>query len=346
MLTLGAIAEALGAQCHGDPHKRIAGVATLASAGAGDIAFLANAAYRDQLATTAAAAVILTEADRELCAVDCLIVSNPYLAFARVAALLDETPPPAVGRHPSAVVHGTARLHETVSLGAHCVIDAGAELGEGVSIGAGTVVGANCRIAAGSRLYANVTLYHGVILGQRCILHSGVVVGSDGFGYANDAGLWFKIPQTGGVVLGDDVEVGANTVIDRGALDDTRIGNGVKLDNLIQIAHNVQIGEHTAIAGCTAIAGSAKIGRYCTIAGGAGIVGHISVADRVHIAATTLVTKSITEAGAFASGTGMLPVTEWKKSVARFRQLDEMARRIRKLEQQLAAVERSNIGSK
>lgn len=342
MLTLGQIAERLGAQCQGDPARVIRGVATLQSAGPDQIAFLANPAYRGQLATTRAGAVLVSPDISQDCPGDAVIVGNPYLAFARVATWLDESPAPADGRHPTATVHPEACVHPDVSLGAHCVVEAGASIGAGTAIGPGTIVGRGARIGDNCRIWANVVIYHGVSIGHRCILHSGVVIGSDGFGFANEAGSWVKIPQTGAVVLGDDVEVGANTVIDRGALDDTRIGNGVKLDNLIQVAHNVQIGDHTAIAGCTAIAGSARIGRHCTIAGGAGIVGHIEIADRVHVAAMTLVTKSITESGAFASGTGMLPVGEWKKSVARFRQLDDMARRIRKLEQQLA---QQTIGS-
>lgn len=338
MLTLGQIAERLGAQCHGDPLRVIEGVATLQSASPKQIAFLANPAYRAQLKTTAAGAVILAPEALVDCLTDSLVIANPYLAFAHVAAMLDTTPAPSQGQHGSAVVHASANVHPSVSLGAHCVVEAGAVIGENAMIGAGCVIGQNVRIGAGSRLWANVTLYHGVSLGARCILHSGVVIGSDGFGFANEAGAWIKIPQTGTVVIGDDVEIGANSVVDRGALDDTRIGNGVKLDNLIQIAHNVQIGDHTAIAGCTAVAGSSRIGKHCTIAGGVGIVGHIELADRVHVAAMTLVTKSINEPGAYASGTGMLPVGEWKKSVARFRQLDEMARRLKRLEQQLVKV--------
>ncbi|MBI2379983.1 MAG: UDP-3-O-(3-hydroxymyristoyl)glucosamine N-acyltransferase [Gammaproteobacteria bacterium] len=332
MLTLGAIAEHLGAACRGDSGRLIDGVATLSSAGPSQIAFLSNPAYRAQLAATKAGAVILAPTLADECPVDALLMQNPYLGFAQVASLLDRSPPPATGCHGSAIVHPTAVVEPSAHLGPNCVVEAGAYVGANVAVGAGCVVGPGARVGADSRLWANVTLYHGVRIGERCILHSGVVIGSDGFGFAQDRGQWVKIPQTGTVIVEDEVEIGANTVIDRGALDDTRIGRGVKLDNLIQVAHNVQIGENTAIAGCTAIAGSTRVGRNCTIAGGVGIVGHIEIADRVHVAAMTLVTKSITEAGAVASGTGMLPVAEWKKSVARFRQLDDMARRLRRLE--------------
>jgi UDP-3-O-[3-hydroxymyristoyl] glucosamine N-acyltransferase len=330
--TLAQLAEHVGGRVHGDAGCEITGIATLHNAGPGDITFLANPRYTKYLATTAASAVILNEEYRGDCPGNALVVDDPYLGYARVAQLL--TPPPVAqcGRHPSAVVDPGAVVHPSAWIGPHCVIGEGTEIGERVVIGPGCVVEYDCRIGADSRLAARVTLCHGVRIGRRAVLHPGVVIGSDGFGLANDAGAWVKVPQLGTVIIGDDVEIGANTTVDRGALDDTVIEDGVKLDNQIQVAHNVRIGAHTAVAGCTGIAGSARIGARCTIGGGVGIVGHTEIADDVHITGMSFVAHSIRKPGVYSSGTPLEPNPEWRRNYARFRQLDDMARRLRRLE--------------
>ena len=336
--TLGQLAERLGATLRGAEGKLIAGLATLQEAGPEQLSFLANAQYRKYLAQTRAGALLLTAADAEGYAGDALIVANPYLAYAQLSHLFDRKPQAAAGVHATAVVAADAQVDPTASVGAYAVIEAGAQIGAGVSIGAHCVVGARSVIGEGGWLAPRVTLYHDVRIGKRVVIQSGAVIGGEGFGFANDKGVWQKIAQIGGVSIGDDVEIGANTTVDRGALSDTLIGNGVKLDNQIMIAHNVQIGDNTAMAGCVGISGSTKIGRNCMIAGGVGMVGHIEVCDNVFVTGMTMVTRSITEPGAYSSGTAMQPAAEWKKSAARIRQLDDMAKRLRELEKQLAAV--------
>jgi len=335
---LGDLAAALGVELRGDPALEVNGMATLGTARRGQLGFLANPLYRSQLNGTQATAVIVHPQVADECPVAALISDNPYLVYSRVSHFFDRRPRPDAGVHATAWVADGAQLGEGCRIGPNAVIEAGAQLGENVEIGAGTVVGANSVIGADCTLHANVTLYHGVTIGQRCTLHSGVVIGADGFGFANEKGHWKKIAQLGGVTIGDDVDVGANTTIDRGAIQDTRIGNGVILDNQIQIAHNVEIGEGTAIAGCTGIAGSTRIGKYCTIAGAVGIAGHLDIADRVHLTMRSAITKSITEAGSYSSGTAMSTTAEWRKNAARFRSLDEMARKISRLEKQIKAL--------
>jgi UDP-3-O-[3-hydroxymyristoyl] glucosamine N-acyltransferase len=338
VFTLGQLAERLGATLRGAEGKLIAGLATLQEAGPEQLSFLANAQCRKYLAQTRAGALLLTAADAEGYAGDALIVANPYLAYAQLSHLFDRKPQAAAGVHPTAVVAADAQVDPTASVGAYAVIEAGAQIGAGVSIGAHCVVGARSVIGEGGWLAPRVTLYHDVRIGKRVVIQSGAVIGGEGFGFANEKGVWQKIAQIGGVSIGDDVEIGANTTVDRGALSDTLIGNGVKLDNQIMIAHNVQIGDNTAMAGCVGISGSTKIGRNCMIAGGVGMVGHIEVCDNVFVTGMTMVTRSITEPGAYSSGTAMQPAAEWKKSAARIRQLDDMAKRLRELEKQLAAV--------
>lgn len=335
MLTLGELASRFGAEFDGDPATPVHGVATLARAGPGQLAFLANPRYRKQLAATRAAVVVLSAADRAGCPVPVLVSANPYALYARIASLLH---PPTVARagvHADASVAPDARVALDAEVAARAVIESGAEVAARAVIGPGSVVGAGARVGPDSRLAAGVVLYPGVQVGARCIIHSGAVLGADGFGVARDAGVWLKVPQLGTVRLGDDVEVGANTTIDRGALDDTVIEDGVKLDNQIQIAHGVRVGAHTAIAGCTAIAGSTRIGARCMIAGGVGVAGHLEIADDVVVTAMTLVTASITRPGAYS---GSLPIDDqaaWRRNSARFRQLDAMARRIKQLERRL-----------
>lgn len=334
-LTLGELAERVGGRIAGDDRVLITGVATLQNAHPTAIAFLSNRSYRKFLATTQAAAVILQSEDLDDCPVPALVISEPYVAYARIAALLNPAPAFEPGIHPAAQVSDNATVAADAWVGPQCVVEDGCEIGPGSFIGPGCVVGRGTRIGAGSRLVANVTVCHGCAIGDRALVHPGVVIGSDGFGIANDQGRWIKVPQLGGVRIGDDVEIGANTTVDRGALEDTVLEDGVKLDNQIQVAHNVHIGAHTAIAGCVGIAGSTRIGRHCAIGGGAGILGHLEIVDNVQITAMSLVTKSIREPGVYSSGTPLQPNELWHKNFARFRQLDDMARRLRALEKQI-----------
>ena len=319
---LGELAEIIGAELRGDPECRVDGVATLARAGLGDLSFLHNRRYRSDLATTRASAVLLEQQFVEESPTACLVMRNPYAGYARAAALLTAPSPPPRGIHRSAVVGEGAGVSGSASIGAHCVIGPRVRIDEDAVIGPGCVLEGEIDIGAGAVLVANVTICCRTRLGRRTLVHPGVVIGADGFGIANDDGVWIKVPQVGGVVIGDDVEIGANTTVDRGTLDDTVIEDGVKLDNLIQIAHNVHIGAHTAIAACVAIGGSAWIGKGCTIAGAASIAGHIRLADGVHLTATSAVPNSIRTAGTYSSGMPIQENREWRKNVARVRQLD------------------------
>jgi UDP-3-O-[3-hydroxymyristoyl] glucosamine N-acyltransferase len=338
IITLGHLAEFLGATLRGPEDKQITGLATLQEAGPSQVSFLANPQYRKFLAASQAAAVLLKPADAEGYDGDALLIADPYLAYARISHLFDPKPKAAAGIHPTAVVAEDAQVDAAASIGAYAVIESGARIAAGVTIGAHCFIGARCVIGEGGWLAPRVTLYHDVRIGQRVVIQSGAVIGGEGFGFANQKGVWQKIAQIGGVTIGDDVEIGVNTAIDRGAMDDTRIGNGVKLDNQIQIAHNVQVGDHTAMAACVGISGSAKIGKHCMLAGGVGLVGHIDICDGVFITGMTMVTRSITEPGSYSSGTAMQPVAEWRKSAARIRQLDEMSRRLKQLEKIVEAV--------
>ncbi len=335
MLTLGKLAELTGAQLQGDATVVIDGVCTLHDGRAGGISFLANPRYRKYLPDARASAVILAAEHRVECPVAVLVSDNPYATYARVAALLSPDPVPVPGVHPTAVVGLGCRIDAGASIGPLCVIEEGVDIAHGVAIGPGCVIGRGVRIGEDTRLVANVTLCHDVQLGSRCVLHPGVVIGSDGFGHANEAGHWLKVPQLGSVRMGNDVEVGANTSIDRGALEDTVICDGVKLDNQIQVAHNVQIGAHTAVAGCVGISGSAKIGAYCMLAGGVGVVGHLEIADGTVVTGMSMVTKSITERGVYSSGLAAMPSAQWNKIVTRLKRLDDMARRLQTLERKL-----------
>lgn len=334
--TLAELAQRLDAQLLGEAQQPIEGLATLQQAQPGQLSFLANPKYRKYLAASQASAVILSAEDQPHWSGSALVVADPYLTYAKAAALFDPTPMPAPGIHPSAVVDPSAQVAASASIGPQVVIEAGATIGEQVVLGAGCYVGEGSQVGAYSRLFSHVCLYHGVSLGQSVRVQANTVIGSDGFGYAPHQGQWHKIPQIGGVVIGDHVEIGACTTIDRGALGDTVIADHVILDNNIQIAHNVQIGEGTAIAACVGIAGSAKIGRHCTIAGAVGIAGHVEIADNVHFTGMAMVTKSVSAPGVYSSGTGLLPNGAWRKSSVRFKQLDEMAKRIQKLEKQVA----------
>ncbi|MGV8917557.1 MAG: UDP-3-O-(3-hydroxymyristoyl)glucosamine N-acyltransferase [Pseudomonas sp.] len=337
-LKLGQLAEFLGATLRGPEDKDITGLATLQEAGPGQVTFLANPHYRKFLVETHASAVLLKAADAEGFIGDALIVPDPYLAYARISHLFDPKPKAAPGVHPTAVVAADAQVDANASVGPFAVIESGARIAAGVTIGAHCFIGARCEIGEGGWLAPRVTLYHEVRIGKRVVIQSGAVLGGEGFGFANEKGVWQKIAQIGGVLIGDDVEIGVNTAVDRGALADTLIGNGVKLDNQIQIAHNVQIGDHTAMAACVGISGSSKIGKHCMLAGGVGLVGHIEICDGVFITGMTMVTHSITEPGSYSSGTAMQPAAEWRKSAARLRKLDDMARRLQKVEKIVEAV--------
>ncbi len=321
-LTLARLAEQIGAELKGDPDTIVSRVDTLDHAGEGAVTFLFNRKYRKFLEVTHASAVILGPEDAAACPVSTLVMANPYLGYARAASLLD---PHAVaaeaGIHPSACIDSSAVIDASASIGPHVVVEAGARIAEHVVVGPGCVIGRAARIGPYTRLLANVTVCHACSLGSRGVIHPGAVIGADGFGLARDGDAWLKVPQLGAVQLGDDVEIGANTTIDRGALKDTVIGNGVKLDNLIQIGHNVRIGEHTAIAGCAGISGSTVIGRRCMIAGGVGIAGHLEIADDVTITGMSLVTKSIPKAGIYSSSWPAEESLGWRKKLARFRRL-------------------------
>ncbi|MGY2281685.1 UDP-3-O-(3-hydroxymyristoyl)glucosamine N-acyltransferase [Pseudomonas gingeri] len=337
-IKLGQLAEILGATLRGDPEREITGLATLQEAGPAQLSFLANPQYRKYLTDCQAGAVLLKAADAEAYAGDSLVVPDPYMAYARISHQFDPKPKAPAGIHPSAVVAADAFVDPRASIGAFVVIESGARIGAGVTIGAQCFIGARCEIGEGGWLAPRVTLYHDVRIGKRVVIQSGAVLGGEGFGFANQKGVWHKIAQIGGVLVGDDVEIGVNTAIDRGALADTIIGNGVKLDNQIQIAHNVQVGDHTAMAACCGISGSTKIGKHCMLAGGVGLVGHIEICDNVFLTGMTMVTHSITEPGSYSSGTAMQPAAEWRKSAARIRQLDDIARRLRQLEKRVGDV--------
>ena len=336
--SLAEIVDRLGGRIQGDGATRVRQVATLDAAGPEQLAFLANPKYAKKLAQTRAGAVILDADSAEGFAGAAIITPATYLYFARVAQLFNPPVLPAPGVHQSAVVESA--VPPSVSIGPQAVIGRDVQFGEGVVIEAGCVIGAGVTIGARSHIYPRVTIYPGCVIGEAVVIHSGVVIGSDGFGFARERdGSWLKIPQIGRVVIGSGVEIGANTTIDRGALDDTVIGNGVILDNQIQIGHNVRIGDKTAVAGCVGIAGSTHIGSRCMIGGAAMIIGHLEIADEVTVSSCTMVTKSIPKAGVV---TGTLPQQghdEWLKNFSQLRHLSSMAEKIRALEQRLAAME-------
>jgi UDP-3-O-[3-hydroxymyristoyl] glucosamine N-acyltransferase len=338
---LGELVERLGGQLAGDPNIEISGIAPLSDAGVSHISFLSNSKLRAQAAQSGAAALILSAADDEIVSASYtgarIVTKNPYAYFARAAqyfaALTAFVPAPGVD--PSASVAPGARVAASAHVGPQVTIEAGAEVGEGVVIGAGCFIGRDAVIGEGTELFANVTFHARCTIGARGIIHSGAVIGTDGFGFANEGGVYIKIPQTGRVIIGDDVDIGANTTIDRGALADTVIEDGVKLDNQIQIGHNCHIGAHTAMAGCVGVAGSAKIGKYCTFGGAAMVLGHLTIADHVHVGSGSMVSRSLLEAGQY---TGFYPLAknaDWEKSAAIVRNLASMRDKIRALEKTL-----------
>ncbi|TAN07446.1 MAG: UDP-3-O-(3-hydroxymyristoyl)glucosamine N-acyltransferase [Rhodanobacteraceae bacterium] len=329
------LARRFGLEARGDESRMIRGVAPLDRAGAEQLAFLANPRYATDLAHTGAGVVVLHAEHADASPVPVLIARDPYLAYARIAKLFEKLPAATPGVHPSAEIAVDARVDPSASIGPGCVIEAGATVAAGAVLGPHCVIGTDCTVGAQSRLGARVALVTRVTLGKRVLIHPGAVLGADGFGIARDEDGWVKVPQLGGVRIGDDCEIGANTTIDRGALEDTVLETDVRLDNQIQIAHNVHIGAHTALAGCAAVAGSATIGRDCQIGGGAGVLGHLEIADGVTITAMTLVTHSIREPGVYSSGAPIEENRAWRRNAARMRQLDAMARRIAALEKQV-----------
>jgi UDP-3-O-[3-hydroxymyristoyl] glucosamine N-acyltransferase len=326
------LVERFGGELVGDPDTEIERLATLRTAGPGDLAFLANPKYRGELAATRATAVVLPAAERDSSSLPRILAKDSYLFFARVLAFLNPRERSAPGVHPTAVVSPEARIGAGASIGANCFVGRDAEIGDDVEIGPGSYVGDEAAIGQGSWLAANVTISARCVVGARAIIHPGAVIGADGFGFARDGERWFKIPQIGRVLIGDDVEIGANTTIDRGALDDTVLEDDVKLDNQIQVGHNCRIGAHTAIAGCVGIAGSTSIGRNCMIGGAAMIAGHLTIADGVVISGGTLVSKSIGKPGVY---TGVYPFEDnrtWTRNAVWVRNLDALAERVRRLE--------------
>ncbi len=332
-VTLAELAAELELDYRGDPATEVSAPATLERAGPRHLSFLANPRYRRHLESTRAGIVVLAEEHLAACPCAALISPDPYAAFARAATRFDSSRDFEPGLHANAVVAQSARLGRDCRVAAGVVVEANARIGDRVHLGAGTVVEDGAVIGDQCFIGPRVTLCRGVTLGQRVLVHPGAVIGADGFGVAMHRERWIKVPQLGSVVVGDDCEIGANTTIDRGTLDDTVLEEDVRLDNQIQIGHNVKVGAHTAMAGCAAVAGSARIGCYCLIGGGAGILGHLEIADRVTITAMSLVTHSIREAGVYSSGTPLQRNLDWRKNAARLRQLDALARRLKKLEQ-------------
>jgi UDP-3-O-[3-hydroxymyristoyl] glucosamine N-acyltransferase len=336
-LTLGELVKQIGGELHrGNPDCSITAVATLQNAAADEISFLANRHYKRYLRDTHAAAVILSPEDADDCPTAVITSTNPYVSYARAATLISPAPPAKQGIHATASVDENTSIDTAAWIGPHCIVEEGVTIGAGVQLAGGCFVGAGSTIGEDCRLSANVVICHDVIIGNRVNIYPGVVIGSDGFGLANENGKWLNVPQLGSVRVGNDVEIGSNTTIDRGALDDTVLEEGVRLDNQIQVAHNVHIGAHTAIAGCVGISGSAKIGKYCMIGGGSGIVGHLEITDHVIITGMTMVTKSITRPGVYSSGVPAQDNDSWNRNYARFRQLDKLARKIQGLERSLA----------
>lgn len=334
-LSLNEIAIRLGGEVVGDGATPVRGIGTLARAQRDEIAFLANPIYRAQLITTHAGAVIVATADREATSLPRIVTANPYAYFARVTALFAPIRSREIGIHPTAIIESDSIIAGSATIGSLAYVGQGARIGERTVIHPQVHISANVVIGADCIIYPNSVVYHDCEIGDRVIIHGGAVIGADGFGFAYDADRWLKVPQVGRVKIEDDVEIGANTTIDCGAIEDTVIETGVKLDNQIQIGHNVRIGAHTAIAGCAAVAGSTKIGRHCRIGGGVGIVGHVTIGDGVTVTAHTLVTKSIPQAGVYSGGLPHMGNREWLKTTAHLRRIEQLLRRVEQLEHEI-----------
>ena len=331
-LRLAELAVRFGCELRGDPEATVERVAPLADAGPGELAFLANPRYRRHLAGTRATAVVLDASAAEACPTSALVARNPYATYARIAGLLHPVAPTTPGRHASAVIEDGALVDGSAWIGPQCFVARGARIGPRVCVGPGSIVLANASIGADTRLIARVTICENARLGQRCVVHPGAVIGADGFGHAPDTDGYVKVPQLGAVAIGDDVDIGCNTTIDRGAIGDTVISDGVKIDNLVQVGHNVHIGEHTVIAACSGISGSAVIGRRCMLGGMVGVVGHLEICDDVAVTGRTMVSSSIRRPGVYSSGLPADEAPRFRRNAARFRTLDELAKRVRRLE--------------
>jgi len=331
--SLREIVARLGGRVLGNAEVMVSRMASLANAGPGDLSFITDAKYAQQLAATRASAIVV--GSEGMTTLPAILTDNPYAYFARVSSLLNPVEVPVAGAHESAVIDGTAAVPASASIGPHCVLGRHVRLAEGVVLGPGCVLGEGVVIGAQTHLHAGVTVYAGCELGADCVVQSGTVIGGDGFGYAEDDGRWVKIPQVGRVIIGDDVDIGSNVSIDRGALDDTVIENGVKLDNLIQIGHNCRIGAHTVIAGCVGIAGSARIGRHCRIGGAAMILGHLEIADHVTISPGSMITRSLSQPGTYTALMPFQTHEKWLKTAANIRHLERMMARIGQLEQDI-----------
>ncbi len=331
-ISLGELSARLAVPLIGDGATRVSRVAQLTNADAKSLSFLGDARYRRHLAVTGAAAVILKEADAQSAKVPVLISDNPYLTFAKAARILYPQPPVIGGIHPSAIVDESARVDATAWIGPTAVLEAHVVVAARAFIGPGCILAEGVSVDEDCRLIARVTLCAGTRVGKRALIHPGAVIGREGFGFARDGERWIRIPQVGRTVLGDDVEIGANTSVDRGAIEDTVIGDGVKLDNHIQVGHNVTIGDNTAVVSNTGISGSTRIGRNCTIAGAVGIAGHLDIGDDVHFTGMAMVTRSFTEPGVYSSGIPAMPIADWRRNVVRFRHLDDLTRRVKQLE--------------
>ena len=335
---LKQLAEQLGATLYGDGELIITGVASMKSAKQGQITFLSDKKFENNLSTCGATAVVITEDSLKYWNGAALVAKDPYLCYAKLAQILDTTPLPAEDIADSAIIATTAQLGKNVSIGPNAVIESGAILGDNCCIGAGCFIGKNTTIGVGTKIWSNVSIYHNCIIGENCLIQSGTVIGADGFGYANDKGKWIKIPQLGRVVIGNNVEIGASTTIDRGALDDTVIGNGVIIDNQCQIAHNDVIGDHTAVAGGVIMAGSLKIGRHCLIGGASVINGHMEICDQVTVTGMGMVMRPITEPGVYSSGIPLQQNKVWRKTASLVLHIDEMNKRLKALEKKLLNV--------
>ncbi len=332
IFTLAQIAERIDGTIHGDSMQEITGVATLIKANKSDISFLVNPKYKKFLAATQAGGVLVVPEMASHVPTNAILVKDPYVAYAKVANLLfpDSTHNPEI--HTTAWISTDSSYHKDVIIGAHAFIDTKVEIARNVTIGPGCVIRHGAKIGSGTRLTANITICKDVSIGKNVIIHPGVVIGADGFGMANDNGTWIKVPQLGSVKIGDNVEIGSNTTIDRGTLDNTVIANGVKLDNQVQIGHNVTIDEHTVIAGCVGIAGSTHIGKHCSIGGGVGIGGHLTIVDNVQLTGMTMVTRSISETGVYSSGIPAAPTKQWHKNIVQYRKIGDLNKRVRHLE--------------
>lgn len=335
------LAARLGATVRGDSARLISGVASLASAGKTDLSYFSGNRRSIQPAKTAAGAVLCQEKDQKILPKDTVLimVSNPQSAFVDVLEWLFPRPESSKTIDPSAHIHPEAHLADDVTIGPYVVIGAGCHVASGVRIGPGCILGEEVSIGSDTELIARVTVMNQCVIGARCVIQPGVVIGADGFGLVFEQGKWRRVPQLGRVVIGDDVDIGANTTIDRGALDDTRIDQGAKLDNLIQIAHNVEIGAHSAIAGCAGLAGSSIVGKYCTLGGGVGLAGHLTLADDVHVTGMSMVTRSIRQPGVYSAGTPLDTNENWRKNAARFKQLERIAHRVQAVESSLNALQ-------